>query len=424
MIFSQKPFKKIDFTFGGNRFDRAYKTIENADGSMVILGDSFSDISGDKTEKSRGVTDIWVLKIDRLGNKIWDRTIGSDDYDSPVDIIKSKDGGYIILANSGGNISKDKSKGSQGAKGEKDIWIIKINKEGETVWDKIIGGDGEDRADSIIDTQDNSGYIIAGTSSSNISGSKSESCRGRSDFWIIKINKNGDKLWDKTIGGENHDVSRGIIQKKNGDFIIIGFSESRKCTDKMQEETGGWIVKLDSKGRKIWDKYIENARSIYNTKDGGFVIAGGSASKTSKYKTEDCKGNWDFWINKFNSKDEIEWDKTIGGSGEDMPISIIQTYDLGYVVVGYSKSNISGDKSENIKGGQDDFWIVKLGMDGKKIWDKTLGGTGRDVPLSVIEASNHNYILSGYSDSNKCNDKIANGKGEYDVWIVIIEELK
>ncbi len=216
--------KQWDKTFGGSNEDRIVEnTIQRTpDGNYILGGYSLSDISSDKSENSKGARDFWIIKIDENGNKIWDKTLGGNNGDRLFTIVPTLNQGYILGGYSNSNISGDKSENS---KGSRDFWIIKIDENGNKMWDKTLGGNSLDELYS-VQIMNNGSYILGGASFSNISGDKSEPNLGGADYWVIKIDENGNKEWDKTFGGDGFDYLRSVIQSDDGGYIFGGFSFS------------------------------------------------------------------------------------------------------------------------------------------------------------------------------------------------------
>ena len=330
------------------------------------------------------------------------RTLGgySDDYLQSLDL--TTDGGTIIGGTSISIASAEKSANNNGLQ---DYWLLLLNSEGKIKWDKTIGGNAEDYLRFVKQTRDGN-YILAGSSNSNISGNKTQNCKGGFDFWIIKIDKNKNILWDKTIGGNCADFFSAAQETIDGGILLAGYSCSNKSFDKTKNSRGGfdyWIVKIDKHGNVEWDNTIGGSDddlliSVASTKDGGFILGGYSISGISGEKTAICRGQYDYWIVKISCTGKVEWDKTIGGSSWDYLKSVEQTSDGGYIVGGYTYSDKSGDKTENNKG-YTDYWIVKLSRNGNIQWDKTLGGKGDDI-LTSIQQTADGYIIGGSSFSN------------------------
>ncbi len=417
-----QPTKAWDKTFGGNEFETLRSIKQTADGGYVIGGSSQSDTNGDKSESCRGGYDYWVVKLHADGSKAWDKTFGGNAEDILNSIQQTTDGGYILGGYSSSNASEDKT---DNAKGKNDYWIIKLNASGSKEWEKTIGGNNYDLLYSLQQTTDG-GYILGGHSFSNVNEDKSENSKGGSDYWIIKLKPDGSKEWDKTIGGSGDDALYSLQQTTDGSFILGGYSNSNAGSDKSENSRGNldyWVVKLNANGSKEWDKTyggseIDLLHYLQLTADNGFILGGYSDSNANGDKSENAKSSSDFWVVKLKADGSKEWDNTVGGNNADILRSLQQTTDGGYILGGDSRSDISGDKSENVIGGGQDYWVVKLSASGAKEWDKTIGGSGYEFMSSLIQNTDGNYILAGSSNSNLSEDKSENSKGSLDYWIV------
>jgi len=307
------PVLTWDRTYGGNDFDAANFLIQTTDGGYTVAG----------LTRSKGADnlDFWVIKLDEQGNKVWNRTYGGSDRDIVSSFIQITDGGYAVAG----------STTSKGAGGW-DFWVIKLDKQGNKVWDKTYGGNGNDVASSLIQTTDG-GYAVAGSTESVAGYTKSVGAGG-DDFWVIKLDKQGNKVWDKTYGGSNSDWASSLIQTTDGGYAVAGSTRSKGA--------GGddfWVIKLDKQGNKVWDKtYGGSDRDIVSsfiqTTDDGYAVAGSTESKGA--------GNQDFWVIKLDKQGNKVWDKTYGGNGNDVANSLIQTTDGGYAVAGLTTSKGAG----------------------------------------------------------------------------------
>ncbi|MDQ3049879.1 MAG: hypothetical protein M3Q95_03225 [Bacteroidota bacterium] len=227
--------------------------------------------------------------------------------------------------------------------------------------------DWTDELYSIAQTSDG-GYICGGLS--------------LADYWVVKLDALGNIQWQNTIGGNNIDWLYSIIPTSDGGYICGGYSDSNISGDKTENCQGirdYWVVKLDSEGNIQWQNTIggslyDELMSIAQTTDGGYICGGWSNSNISGDKTENSEGWVDFWVIKLDSAVNIQWQNTIGGSGQDELYSIAQTSDGGYICGGLSSSNISGDKTENSQGSAD-YWVVKLDALGNIQWQNTIGGS-------------------------------------------------
>ncbi len=410
-------------TIGGNGIDGLNSIQQTSNGEYILFGESNSNISGDKTENNRGAfRDNWVVKLNSSGNIQWEKTIGGSSEDNLGSIQQTSDGGYIFGGRSFSNISGEKTENS---KGSSDCWVVKLDAAGNIQWQKTIGGSNYDELNSIQNTSDG-GYIFGAGSNSNISGDKTENNKGNVDYWVVKLNTSGNIQWQKTIGGSDREFIGSIQQTSEGGYIIGGSSGSNISGDKTENNKGDidyWVVKLNISGIIQWQKTIggsgrEVLRSIQQTSDGGYIIGGDSNSNISGDKTEDSKGSSDYWVVKLDATGSIQWQKTIGGSSSDELYSAQQTSEGGYIIGGSSWSEISGDKTESNKGIGEDCWIIKLDTNGNILWQNTIGGSSRDYLFSLKQTSDDGYILGGPSISDISEDKTENSQGDYDYWVI------
>ncbi|WP_439883330.1 hypothetical protein ACSX1A_09175 [Pontibacter sp. MBLB2868] len=306
----------------------------------------------------------------------------------------------------------------------------------EVVWDRTYGGDYWNVLGDMDKTSDG-GYILGGTSLSGESGDKTEAKRGEEDFWIVKVDAEGNKEWDKTYGGSAREMFSSLEQTSDGGYIIGGSSLSENSGEKSGESRGGfdyWIIKVDAQGNLEWEKTFggnssDLLREIIQTSDGGYLLGGASSSGVSGEKGGASRGETDFWVIKLDTEGNIEWDRTYGGNTVDWLTQLQQTNDGGYILGGFSDSDVSGEKSEPNWGDIDDYnvgrdyWIIKIDADGKKEWDKTFGGLYEDNLFDIIQTQDGGYLLGGSSGSGIGGDKSeAFRGGEFgDYWIVKVD---
>ncbi|QRR00777.1 CBM96 family carbohydrate-binding protein [Dyadobacter sandarakinus] len=375
--------------------------------------------------------DYWIVKIGADGSKQWDRTLGGDSQDQLTTIITTSDGGYLAGGTSWSNVSGEKSQdawndqASDGNK-RKDYWIVKLAADGTKQWDKTIGGTVTDDLKSMAQTSDG-GYILAGNSNSSNSGDKSQRSKGLTDFWVVKITADGTKEWDKAIGGSLQERVASVKQTADGGYILAGTSSSPVSTSKSAERRGNadyWLVKLSSDGTKQWDKAyggsnIDECTAVTVTADGGYLLGGTSSSLKSGEKSENSRrGSYDYWIVKVTSDGTFQWDKTIGGYEAEYLKSVTQAADGGYILAGYSESGAGVDKTQPKKG-LSDYWVVKVTSDGTKIWDKTLGTSVSDYLSCVLQTPDGGYLVAGDTDTGIASgDKTQDNNGAQDFWLV------
>jgi hypothetical protein len=419
--FSQVVSKKWDIDFGGDQTEQLSVLQQTKDGGYIFGGYSESGISGDKTQASRGGSDYWILKANAQGVKQWDFRYGGNSVDELTCLQQTSDGGYIVGGISFSGASGDKC---EAGRRKSDYWIVKITSDGIKQWDATFGGTQEDELRSIQQTSDG-GYILGGSSISNISEDKTQNSKGGKDFWIVKADANGVKQWDATFGGNMFEEMFSVLQTNDGGYILGGYSLSDINGDKTQHSRGRydmWIVKTNNSGAKQWDKTFGGAdddwlAQLQQTTDGGYILGGWSWSGISGDKTQATKGDNDYWIIKINGTGKKKWDADFGASSNDYLTAMQQTNDGGYFLGGYSSSPAGGDKTQNTQGGTD-YWAVKTDAYGTKLWDVNFGGTDFDFCYAAQQTTEGGYILGGYSSSGIGGDKSQPTKGLNDYWIV------
>ncbi len=366
----------------------------------------------------------------------WNKTIGGNSTDIHSNVITTKDGGFLAGGTSLSAISADKT---VSLKGNSDYWITKMDATGKKLWDKAFGSKGSNTFTSLVGTPDG-GFLLGGYTDAGIGGDKSEVSKGGNDYWVVKIDANGKKTWDKTFGGNSQDYLRQALATTDGGFLLVGTSSSGISGHKSENLKGTedfWIVKIDNNGKKLWDKsFGAKGNDLFNTftcalatADGGYLL-GGYTTGVGGDKSDPTKGGSDYWIIKIDANGKKLWDKTFGGNNNEKLACIISTADKNYLLAGSSDSNISGDKS-NVAKGKNDFWIVKMDVNGKKIWDKTYGGSDNDNLVKVILKKDGGFILGGSSASDLSGDKTERRKSnrtersedligiqKFDYWLV------
>lgn len=412
---------------GADGDDRMTRLNPTADGGYIVSGYSGSDVSGDKSEGSIEGQEYWVMRLSSTGKIIWENTLqapGSADY--AYDIIETADGGYFVGGSSNGGIGGDKTQTNYAL--SRDYWVLRLDSLGNVLWDKTIGGSGTDYLYRVRQTPDG-GFLLIGESDSPASYDKTEaSIFGSWDMWIIKLDADGNMQWQNTIGGTGFEKARDALVTDAGTYLIGGYSDSPVSGDKTIAPIGGgeyWLVELNSTGSIIWQGlYGGNGSEVFSsmapTADGGLILGGASSSGISGNKSEVSRGSNDYWIVKLDNTRNVQWDKTIGGAFSEGLASVIQTADLGYLLAGSSASPISGEKSEASIGLQD-YWLVKVNSTGVLQWENTIGGWLDDNCVGALQANDGTYMVGGWSGSPISGDKTKPPVGPYaqpDFWLV------
>jgi hypothetical protein len=366
--------------------------------------------------------------------KVWDKRYGGNSWDDLISFQQTFDAGFIL----GGTSSSDSSGDvSQHLRGGGDYWMVKTDSTGNKQWDKRFGALGGENLNSIEQTADG-GYILGGFTDSDSSGDISQHTRGAYDYWIVKTDALGNKMWDKRFGGNFFDKLYSVQQTFDGGFILGGWTLSENNGDVSQATQDSssdynyrgdyWIVKTDSMGNKQWDKrYGGNSQDILycvqQTSDWGYILGGHIASDSSGDVSQSTKGSSDFWVVKTDSLGNKQWDKRFGGSNFDQFHTVQQCDDKGYILCGLTYSDSSGDVSQHSRG-YSDFWMVKIDSTGHKQWDRRYGGSSAEDEFgNTFITSDRGYLISGTSYSPISADKTENNLGYEQTWIVKTDSM-
>ncbi|MCD4846304.1 MAG: hypothetical protein K8R25_17645 [Methanosarcinales archaeon] len=350
-------------TFGGSNGDFAYSVQQTTDGGYIIAGYTYP-YGADKS-------DFCLVKTDSNGNEQWNKTFGGINSDSANTVQQTTDDGYIIAGRTY----------SYGV-GYGNFWVVKTDLNGNEQWNKTFGGTAWEDASSVQQTTDG-GYIIVGYTYSYGAG-----C---GDSWLVKTDSNGNEQWNKTFGGTNRDWANSVQQTIEGGYIFAGSTCSYGAG-----YSDSWLVKTDSNGNEQWNETFggtawEEASSVQQTIDGGYIIAG----YTSSYDVNEG----DFWLVKTDLNGNEQWNKTFGGIYEDKASSVQQTTDGGYIIAGYI----------HYDAGMADSWLVKTDSNGNKQWDKTFTKSYGDWAYSVQQTSDSGYIIAGITEDDNFYE---------DIWLI------
>jgi hypothetical protein len=396
LVSQSKPAIKTRNAYGGTDMDEFYSVVATDDGGYIAVGTTNSK-NGDVSGLHGNWEDAWVIKIDAKGDKVWQKTLGGSDRDGALNIIKTNDGNFLILAGAG-SVDGDLTGLGDGA------WLIKMGKNGNVIWQKRVSNAG---AAAIIPAA-GGGYMLLGNANSS---------SGFSDYQVTKITDDGNKIWQKTYGGTGADAAYSIVAASDNGYIIAGSAQSNDG-----DVTGNhgfddfWIVKIDDNGNKVWQKSyggtnVEFCNSITKTNDGGYVIAGITESNDGDVSGN--HGSSDNWVIKIDAAGNKVWQKTLGGSNQERAYHILSTSDGGLLVSGLTWSS-DGDVASFH--GATDAWVVKLGSNGNKIWEKTLGGTDEEWINFALEVTPNNYVLVGATFSDDIDVVGLHGYG--DAWLM------
>ncbi len=343
-------------SYGGALKDRLFYIDETPTGDFMV-GATTNSTNGDVSE-SFGDYDFWIFKIDANGNLLWEQSFGGSGYDYLLHLINTDDGGVIAVGDTestdGDVIGHDPLHG-------RDSWVIKLDYKGDIEWQKCLGGTGDDHLRSVIATADD-GYLFTGYTFSNdfdVLGN-----HGSSDIWIIKLDNTGNTLWQKCLGGTDAENSNYTIETADGGYMMIGSAQSDNGDVAnhfgSSERSDVWLVKMNNIGNIEWEKnYGGNSydygNAIIQLEDGGFIMANSTSSIGGDVLFN--HGDYDGWLVRINATGDILWQLSVGGTKDDYFEDLIILEDNSYVLAGISASE-DGDVGFN--NGKLDTWVVHL----------------------------------------------------------------
>ena len=354
---------------------------------------------------------------------IWQKDIKSSTQDFLSQVTTTIDQQYLITGSSIQSNKLSENKQNNGY----DFHLVKLNQQGEEVWEKYFSGNNHDFLSATVNTQEG-GFVLAGTSFSGKGLDKKENSKGGSDFWLIRINEFGDELWQKTIGGASDEEARAVIQTTDMGFFVAGnVTALRQAQDsKGYGSKDVLVVKLDKNGKELSQlilggKGLDEVEKMIPTKDGGALLGVYSRSNAGGSKKTENFGEGDYWMIKLNKEGKVEWEKNFGGKGDDHLRTLALT-STGYLIGGESRSERSGNKTVGIEEGTD-LWLISLNERGEELWQKSYNFKNRDVlmGMSVLhgsdDRSSKGILLGGYTQ--------AEGKIESDdetFWMLYLDQ--
>ncbi len=329
-------------TYGGTKDDRGQSVIQTADGGYAIVGYAMSD-DGDGSN-NEGFHDNWILRLDGSGNILWEKSFGFSGHDHSYDVVETADAGFFFagfldVTSSGG--AGNEGKGSYLTRhGVGEFWGTKLDASGNLEWRRYFGGTNNDRAYGVVQADDG-GFVLAGASESDDFDITSP--KGSYDFWMLKVSDQGELLWQRSFGGTGIDKAYDISKTLDGGYVVAGNTFSTDTDiSKNNGESDVWLIKVNDNGNLVWEKTFggaafDAAQGISTSRNGGFIIAGNS--KSIDGDSTENQGENDLWIIKTDALGSIEYQQTFGGSGIDFGFDIVEGTDGSLIFVGETASD-------------------------------------------------------------------------------------
>jgi hypothetical protein len=350
-------------TYGGTDLDDGRAVAQTDDGGYVIAGYTKSF--------SQGETDVYLVRTTSAGDTVWTRATGSVGPDFGRAVQPTADGGCIVVG--------EFTMGSN-----RQVWLLKFDSTGADQWDRFLGYDANQEDGSDVQQTSDGGYIIAGMTDWGVYDD---------DVFLVKTDASGNTVWYDDKGFDDSDERAfSIRQTSDGGYILTG------TTTQYDSDGDVWLVKIGADGATTWYKHYggsaaDGGRTVRQTSDGGYIIAGSSASIGA--------GGSDFCLFKTDASGNLLWQMPYGGARDEWCFCGEQTADGGYILAGPTMSFGAGEV---------DYYLVKTDAQGNRLWERTFGGTGYDWCYSVQQTADGGYVLVGAANSY--------GAGSYDVYLV------
>ncbi len=405
-------------TLGGSGNDLALGAIPAQGGGQLVFGRTTSNNNGDVSQ-NHGAVDMWLVKLNDDGTKAWEKTFGGTGDEVAAAAAQTNDGGFVVTG-----YTASHSTGDVGANhGGLDYWVIKISSTGALQWQKTLGGNGDDWPQAIAVTTEGR-IAITGYTKSNNTGDVGAN-HGGEDLWLAILENNGNLAWQKVLGGNGSEIGRALVPVADGGLVVGGTSTSNNNGDvpMAKGSIDFWVMRMDKNGQLNWNKTYggNNIEELFGLAGGtGNTILATGSTRSNNGDVTGAKGSDDTWLVQIDlANGQLKWQKTFGGAGADAARAITVTPAGKILLAGYSYSNNSGDVGVN--NGAGDFWVLALQANGDVIWKKLLGGNDEEQAFGVSLSGQNGFVVCGYTHSHNTGDVGAN-HGNSDWWVVRLVE--
>lgn len=353
--------------FGGEGDDVATAVIETSDNGIVVVGTTKSN--------ELGTSDILIIKLDAQGNYLWEKVYGGSDYEFAYSVAETYDNGLVVAGSTASE-----------SNGGHDLWVLRLDAYGNLLWDKKMGGAGHDFAKSVIETHD-TGIVMAGYTKSKGAG--------YSDFWIIKLSASGNRIWEKTFGGANFDEATDIIETTDNELTVVGYTRSKGAGSH-----DFWIIKMSSNGNYIWDKTYGGEKhdlsyAIMETQEKGYYVVGKTSSQGAGYS--------DMWVFELDYEGNKKWGQIYGRGSSDAAFAVTTNPNNELLIAGFTKMNYTGFDAQ----------LLNLNQHGQVLWDYNFGSENWDEANDIVATADGGAVMVGYTKPN----------GDSDFWITKFKPL-
>jgi hypothetical protein len=356
-------------TYGGRDFERGHAIVRTQDGGYII--------GGYTTSFGAGGRDVYLVRTDSDGDTIWTRTYGGSDSDVANAVVNTSDGGFLAVGYTY----------SYGL-GGRNAYLVRTDPHGDTLWTKTYGGNDLDDGRAVVRTPDDGFAIVGGSYSYG---------PGPAAVWMLRIDSDGDTLWMKTYGGTDIDFGESVVATPDNGFFIVGRTYSYGVGS-----ADVYLIRTDAQGNIIWTRAYggggwDSGFSVAETSEGSYIVTGATESFGAIYEN--------VYLLSVDPDGDTLWTRMYGGNHDDRGNAIVETYDRGYLITGWTYSFGEGECS---------VYLIRTDRNGATLWTTTYGGNKEDFGSSVTITADGGYIVAGYS--------LSFGAGESDIYVVRIAQ--
>lgn len=413
----EQVFQLWDRAYGGVSSDQCASAAGSQHSGFYLGGTSASPPGGNKTSPHYGGGDDWLVLIDDQGNQTLDESYGGSGAETAAVVRPVTQDGWVLggASATGGGGNKNEP-----GFGQEDFWVRIRIYPGQRFGDNTQGGTGSDVLRSLEETSDEGFILAGSSDSAavpNVVNVKGAPNLGGLDFWVVRTGLfPSEKMWERALGGTGTDFATSIKQVRDGGFVVAGASDSPDVSEgKSAPNLGGldfWVVRLDPMGNTLWDRSYGSGNSdvataVLQTADGGLAVGG---------TTEPTLGNQEFLVVRTDANGNELWRTTVGSPGSDNLTCLVERPDGSFLAGGPTQGATGAGKTAPVHGEQD-FWLVCISHNGYKLWDKSFGGSSNDV-LNAIVLSGDGALLAGTSNSGPDGTKTSPGFGGDDYWVI------
>lgn len=353
--------------------------------SLSHTGDGGYLLAGSTRSFGEGSSDIYIVRLNKYGYFLWDKVYGGEHFDAVRSVIRVNDG-FVLAGDMWGS-----------GHGRLDTYLMKIDNTGSKLWDRHFGTKDRDNGFKVKTCHDG-GFLIIGYS-------RGFQSWGAGDFFVIRTDDEGNEKWQNHYGENYDDYGMDILEDQDGSILMIGTSAgfyNDVQANYMVHDADILLIKTDKNGTEIWRKTFggtghDFGYAITKANDGYFLLG-----STQSYGN----GSFDMLLIKTDSEGNEQWHKTFGGTDYEYGISMVKNNDGDLYLFGTTKSF-----GQN---GSADYYLVKTDDEGNELWTLTIGGDDVDLGNSLIADEDNGCTVIGQSKSY--------GEGKFDMFIVKVDK--